>query len=64
MSANKTNRQFRRLIFNSRLCSRQCHYYSHETEPQVISLDYRARSNKKKDIFFSDQQENTKSSRL
>lgn len=51
MSANKTNRQSRRLIFNSRLCSRQCHYYSHETEPQVISLDYRARSNKKKDIF-------------
>lgn len=51
MSANKTNRQSRRLIFNSRLCSRQCHYYSYETEPQVISLDYRARSNKKKDIF-------------
>ena len=51
MSANKTNRQSRRLIFNSRLCSRQCHYYLYETEPQVISLDYRARSNKKKDIF-------------
>ena len=51
MSANKTNRQSRRLIFNSRLCNSQCHYYSYETEPQVISLDYRARSNKKKDIF-------------